>query len=70
MGFNMLNASTVLILIQYLTDHGVPVLGVESGKFVLVQECSNNGVVQRGIVRVPISFRAIRNFLALHKQNA
>lgn len=59
----MLNASTVLILTQYLTDHGVPVLGVESGKFVLVQESVSAGVVQRCIVRVPISFRAIRNFL-------
>ena len=59
----MLNASTVLTLTNYLTQHGVPVLGVESGRFVLVQECSNNGVVQRGIVRVPVSFRAIRNFL-------
>ena len=66
----ILNASTVLILTQYLTEHGVPVLGVESGKFVLVQESVCAGVVQRGIVRVPISFRAIRTFLALYKQNA
>ena len=59
----MLSASTVLTLVQYLTDHGIPVLGVESGAFVLVQESVCAGVVQRGIVRVPVSFRAIRSFL-------
>ena len=59
----MLNASTVLTLVHYLTQHGVPVLGVEDGKFILVQESVCAGAVQRGIVRVPVSFRAIRNFL-------